>query len=183
MKLTFEDKKQIYAEWKEDRKGMNSTAQSRHLNAAFFRYMIRLADRYGVDILKHKWNYYSPEFKESAIKRVLLHHEAAFQVSLDLALSNHGTMIRWIKEYVANSYTVIEKKKGRKRNGSQTQEDSRETRKGTEIPEGRKSSSFKEEQRASEEERDSYDTDRILIKLDASVSKKEKSEKQKPHRQ
>ena len=50
MKLTFEDKKQIYAEWKEDRKGMNSIAQFRHLNATSLRYMIRSIQRFVEDL-------------------------------------------------------------------------------------------------------------------------------------
>ena len=165
MKLTYEDKVQIYNEWKHAGKSPRTLSKERKLGYMNIAYMIRLADCHGLKVLEHRCTYYSPEFKETAIKRVLVNHESANEVSLDLGLSNQGTLPRWIKEYKENGYTVIEKKKGRKPDDRKTQKDCRGTRKGKQSSEGTESSAVKAERRASPEERDSYDTDRILKKI------------------
>ncbi len=113
MKLSYEEKIEIYNEWKLNHKSFRQIAGERNLTYAVVEYLVRLADRHGSDALEHKWTYYSPEFKEAAIKRVMIGKESINGVSLDLGLSNQGTLSRWIKEYKENGYTVIERKKGR----------------------------------------------------------------------
>ncbi len=93
-------------------------------------YLLRLADRHGVEILRHTGTkkYYDPEFKEAAIKRVLQGGEAANAVSIDLGLSNQGMLAGWIRKYIEDGYNVIERKKGRYAKG----EDKERTRRRTE---------------------------------------------------
>lgn len=156
MKITLADKIQIYNEWKMEHKSPERIAKERSLSYGNIGYMIRLADRHGVEALEHKWTYYDPEFKESAIKRVLLGGEAALQVSLDLGLSNHGLLANWIREYKANGYNVVERKRGR----HAKEEDSRRAA-------GRNSRIIKAERRASPEESAAYDRKRIQKKIES----------------
>lgn len=158
MKLTYEQKVQIYHDWKSNRMSATELAEHYHIALSNIQYLVELADRHGVSALEHKYTSYTSEFKLNAIYRVLKSHESAYSVSLDLRLSAKGTLPRWVKEYVSNGYNIVEKKKGRKPNGSQTQEDCRGTREG-------ESGSAETKQGTSPEERDSFDTDRILKKI------------------
>ena len=136
MKLTYEDKLEIYRLWKEEDIGnrrLGKMFSIRHSNA---QYIIRLIDRHGPEIVKHGKNkHYSPEFKEAAIKRVLLGKESAFSVSIDLGLSNIGVLANWIKSYKENGYTVVERKRGR--HGQKETKDNGRTREGKPSLEGR----------------------------------------------
>ena len=136
MKLTYEDKLEIYRLWKEEGVGnrrLGKMFSIRHSNA---QYIIRLIDRHSPEIVKHGKNkHYSPEFKEAAIKRVLLGKESAFSVSIDLGLSNIGVLANWIKSYKENGYTVVERKRGR--HGQKETKDNGRTREGKPSLEGR----------------------------------------------
>ena len=123
-------------------------------------YIIRLADKHGVEILKHKWIYYSPEFELKAINRVF-NGEGLIKVSLDLGLPNRGLLSNWIRKYKQNDYSIIELKKGRK--------NERENQ-------GR---AFEGKQGTSKEELRAYCKTRIHKKLNALVSKRENQQKKK----
>ena len=156
MKLSYEEKVEIYNEWKLRHKSPERIGKERNLDSRAVKYMVHLADRHELSVLEHKWTYYSPEFKEAAIKRVLIGGESANEVSLDLRLSNHGTLPRWIKEYRENGYTVIERKKGRH---AREGKDNRGTS-------GRKRSTESTERRASAEESRVNDQIRIRKKIE-----------------
>lgn len=155
MKLSFEVKAEIYKKWKYQHISPRRLSLEYGVTHVYIDYMVHLADRWGVEKLRHTWNYYSLEFKEEAVQRVLLGHESEFEVSVSLGLSNQGTLPRWIKEYITNGYTVVEKKKGRKSHGIEEDEGSSA---------GERSPS-KRDRRSSPEERDSLDTERILKKI------------------
>jgi len=97
MKFTFEDKVQIYNERK-----CGFTIPQLHLKwkmqKSKIKYIVRLVDRHGIDILRHIHQDYSAEFKEVAIYRVLTLHESILSVSIDLGLSTNSILRRWIKE-------------------------------------------------------------------------------------
>lgn len=135
--------------------------------------MVHLADRWGIEQIRHSWTYYSPKFKKAAIERVLAGHESMRDVSLDLGLSSKGTLPRWVKEYIANGYNVIEKKKGRKTHGKEE----------TEGSSSEERSPAERNCRSSQAERDPYDTKRILKKLNGLVTEKENQEKKKSREQ
>lgn len=61
---------------------------------------------------KHKYTDYPNQYKKEAINRVLIDDESIREVSIQLGLSNIGTLTRWIKEYKANGYNIV--KKGRR---------------------------------------------------------------------
>jgi len=115
MKLTYEQKCEIYRKWKYEGYGCTTLGRIYGVNKSHAYYIIRLAERHGIEALKHKRAYYSPEFKAAAVNRVLSDGESALNVSVDLGLSRDGTLSVWIKQYEQNG-CIIEGRKGRKPN-------------------------------------------------------------------
>ena len=98
MKFSYEEKLEMYREWKNKGKSPRQIAREYGVAYSPIEYMVRLIDLHGEEIIRHGKNtYYSPEFKEAAIKRVLIAGESATSVSLELGLQNHGLLTNWIK--------------------------------------------------------------------------------------
>ncbi|QNQ82855.1 IS3 family transposase [Lactobacillus sp. PV037] len=89
------------------------------------RYLFKLIDKYGLEILDKPYTFYSIEFKEKAIRRVLSGDETMSQISLDLGLRSRAMLYNWVRKYKENGYNVINHKKGRRSNAEQRQTDSR----------------------------------------------------------
>lgn len=112
MKLTYEQQKEIY---KKHCQGIGDKELSRkyHISKPRIHYMWKLADAYGIAVLKHGKNRrYSKEFKEKAILRVL-NGESQKSVSLSLRIPTHSSIYKWMKGYEENGGRIIEKKRGR----------------------------------------------------------------------
>ena len=155
MKLTYEQKIKSYEEWKNGYKSAGAISKELNICSSGIQYFLRLADKHGVEILKHcKNKYYSPDEKIRIINRVLINNESSLIVSIDEGLSRDGLLSSWIKSYIENGYTIVEKKRGRHPNG---QEDGETT--------CTKQSINETECRITQAERDSYDTTRILKKI------------------
>ena len=72
--------------------------------------MIKLIDRYGIEIAKKGKNrYYSPELKEEIINNVLLRGRSQRSISLDYAILNSRWLLNWIIQYKKNGDTIVEK--------------------------------------------------------------------------
>ena len=113
-KLTNEQKIEIY-ERRLKGETLPSLALKFNVNIHNIKYLIRLLNKHGYSILRNDKNkYYSKEFKEVAINRVLIKKESLRFVAVELGLSSIGILYNWIKKYKENCYNVIEKKKGRK---------------------------------------------------------------------
>jgi transposase len=115
MKLTYEDKVQIY-ELRKQGKSFKRLSNQFGVNISDPKYMVKLIDRYGINIVKKgKIRYHSPKFKREMFDKVLLEGCAQQSVCLDYGygLSNQRLLSNWIVQYKKNGYTIVEKKRGK----------------------------------------------------------------------
>ena len=92
MKLSYKDKVQIY-ELRKQGQSFKQLSNKFGINNSNLRYMIKLIDRYGIKFVKKGKNrYYSPEFKQEMVEKVLLEGRSQRSVSLDYGLPNQGML-------------------------------------------------------------------------------------------
>ena len=102
MKLSHEDKVQIY-ELRKQGQSFKQLSKRFGVNASGLKYMVKLIDCYGIEIVKKGKNrYYSPELKQEIIDKVLREGRLQDRVSLDYALPNRGMLPNWLAQYKKN---------------------------------------------------------------------------------
>ena len=112
-KLSYEDKINIYQE-KQSGTPVTSIAKRYNVNIHNIKYLIRLVDKHGLDILKTVKNIkYIKQEKEEAINRILINKESIRNVAIDIGLTNSGLLCNWISKYKENGYNIVERKRGR----------------------------------------------------------------------
>ncbi|WP_308574309.1 IS3 family transposase [uncultured Fusobacterium sp.] len=113
-KLTNEQKIEIY-ERRLKGESLKSLSYNFNISIHNVQYLIRLIDKHGYSIIRSGKNqYYSKEFKELTLNRILINKESINSVAVDIGLSSDGILHSWIKKFKENCYNVIENKRGRK---------------------------------------------------------------------
>ena len=134
MKYSFELKKEIYEKHCEGY-GSGYLSKIYGLDASQIRYMCRLINKHGLDVIRHKnQTAYTAENKLAAIYRVLENGEPVEVVAIDIGLTNSSILRQWIKSYIENGYNVVTKKKGRPSTRDKEKEDSRRAGEGERTP-------------------------------------------------
>ena len=133
MKYNLELKKEIYRKRCEGY-GIAFLSEKYGLAKSKIQYLCSLVDKHGLEVLEHKYTNYSPEYKLSAINRVLVNGENINAVSLEFGLTNRTILDQWIKSYISNGYNVVTKKKGRPSTRGKEKEDSRRAGEGKRTP-------------------------------------------------
>ena len=112
MKLTYEDKVQIY-ELRKQGQTFNQLSKRFGVDASGLRYMTRLIERYGIEIIKKGKNRYdSPELKQEMIDKVLLEDRSQQSVSLDYCLPSGGMLPNSIALYKKMGILFLRKEEG-----------------------------------------------------------------------
>ena len=150
MEITFEQKLGIYNEYKN---GLGSICLSHKYNVddSYIRYLIRLIDKHGIDIVYPHYVFWDTDIKAKAIERVLVGQESVMSVAIDIGLTSKSVLQGWIKSYKKNGYTIVTKKKGRRKSNVEEKEDSRRAGEGN--------------SRTSSAELEAYNRERISKKI------------------
>ncbi len=112
-KLTYENRINIYNKIKN---GESPTLLSKQyaIGKDKIRYLVRLIDKHGYDILRTTKNRKFTNYeKERIIHRVLSDGETVLAVSIDEGLLSNGILFNWIREYKNMGYNIVERKRGR----------------------------------------------------------------------
>ena len=99
MKLTYEDKVQIY-ELRNQGYSLEQLSNKFGINISNLSYIIKLIDRYGIEIAKKGKNrYYFPELKQEMIDKVLFKGYSQDRVSLKM-------LSQIVERFLTGSYTI-----------------------------------------------------------------------------
>lgn len=112
MKLNYEDKVRIY-ELRKQGQSFKQLSKRFGVDVSGLKYMMKLFDRYGIDIVKKGMNrYYSPELKQEMIDKVLLEGCSQRSVVLDYALPDRSLLTNWLANTGKTGILLLRKQEG-----------------------------------------------------------------------
>ena len=138
-KLSKQDKIEIYHLWHDYQIGPAELSQRYRVDRTNISYLLALIDRHGLAILDQPYTAYTSNFKEQALKRIIVDHEPLYHVALDLGLKSYSMLSNWLREYRKNGYNIVNKQRGRpphdqKRTADQTRKSAAQARERTLTP-------------------------------------------------
>ena len=112
MKLTYDDKVQIYELRKQGRR-FKQLSKRFGVDVSGLKYMVTLIDRYGIEIVKKRKNrYYSFKLKQEMIDKVLLEGCSQRSIALDYALPERSLLKNWLAQYKKTGILLLRKQEG-----------------------------------------------------------------------
>ena len=111
-KFSKQEKLAMYQRVK-DGASKRGLAREYGINDADLKYLIRLIDTHGVEILDREKPHYSKEFKTKLIKEAEFGEESIRDIAVKYGLRTPSMLRNWIKEFKTNNYVIVEKKLGR----------------------------------------------------------------------
>ena len=112
MKLNYEDKVRIY-ELRKQGQSFKQLSKRFGVDVSGLKYMMKLFDRYGIDIVKKGMNrYYSPELKQEMIDKVLLEGCSQRSVELVYALPDRSLLTNWLANTGKTGILLLRKQEG-----------------------------------------------------------------------
>ena len=91
-KLSKQDKIEIYHLWHDYQIGTTELSQRYRVGKPNIDYLLALINRHGLAILDQTYITYTNNFKEQALKRIIVDHESLYHVALDLGLKSRGML-------------------------------------------------------------------------------------------
>ena len=82
-KLSKQDKIEIYHLWHDYQIGSTELSQCYRVDRSNIDYLLALINRHGLAILDQPFTTYTSNFKERALKRIIVDHESVDRVSLE----------------------------------------------------------------------------------------------------
>ncbi|MBC6361132.1 transposase [Lactobacillus sp. M0403] len=82
-KLSKQDKIEIYHLWHDYQIGSIELSQRYRVGKSNISYLLALIDRHGLAILNQPFTTYTSNFKEQALKRIVVNHEPLYYVALE----------------------------------------------------------------------------------------------------
>ena len=83
-KLSKQDKVEIYHLWHDYQISPAELSQRYRVGRTNIGYLLALIDRHGLAILDQPFTAYPSNFKEQALRRIIVDHEPLYHVALDL---------------------------------------------------------------------------------------------------
>ena len=105
-------KLEVYQRKKE---GMSISSISREygINPTDIKYLIRLINAYGTEIITNTHRVYTAEFKTKAAEEYLAGGASYNDISIKYALPNSSILKQWVKAYKESGCVILDKKRGR----------------------------------------------------------------------
>ena len=82
-KLSKQDKIEIYHLWHDYQIGSIELSQRYRVGKSNISYLLALIDRHGLAILNQPFTTYTSNFKEQALKRIVVNHEPLYYIALE----------------------------------------------------------------------------------------------------